>query len=720
VREGSVARSRLVDRLRRARVSAVAISAPAGYGKTTTLAQWAARDRRAFAWLALHGPDDDPAFLVGAIAEALEGIRPDTTERARLDARSARSSPGARLAAALSAASTHPFVLVLDDVHLLRSRPSVQALATLAELLPDAGTLVLCGRGKLTALARLRSQGRVLDLDGRDLAFDVAETRQLLSACGLDDELTHADGIAARTEGWPAGVYLAGAYLAGGRGDPADGWPGGDDPALSEYLRAEVLPGLTQRELRFLTRTCVAERVSGPLCDAMLQSTGSAATLESLARRTLFVFPEDGPGSWFRYHTLLREVLRRELEGGGPALVRQLNARASRWLERNGEPEAAIALAQEAGNGEDVARLVTTVVADVHAAGRSEAVEEWFDWLERNEWIERYAPVAVVGSWLHAVLGHPAKAERWARVADRASFSGPLPDGSRSIDAWRTLLRAILCAGGVEAMESDATAALELLSVGSEWLPTAMLTLGVSRLMQGRDSDAEASLADAFELAVETDQPVDATVAQAVRASQAARAGDWMSAEQLSERAQSIVERAQLYDYVSSALALAFGARVAIRRGDPVLALERLAQAQRLRPLLSYAIPWYALLTLMEMARGCVALADPTGARTLLREANDVLARRPRLGMLSAEMDELREQLRLVRGATSGVSSLTSAELRLLPALATHRSFREIGTRLHVSPHTVKSQAISLYRKLGVGSRGEAVERARELGLVAD
>ncbi|HEY1332206.1 MAG TPA: LuxR C-terminal-related transcriptional regulator, partial [Actinomycetota bacterium] len=228
------------------------------------------------------------------------------------------------------------------------------------------------------------------------------------------------------------------------------------------------------------------------------------------------------------------------------------------------------------------------------------------------------------------------------------------------------------------------------------------------------------SLADAFELAVDTDQPVDATVAQAVRAAQAARAGDWTGAERLSERAQSIVERAGLHGYVSSALALSVAARVALRRADPELARERVAQAQRLRPLLGYAIPWYAVLTLLEMARGHIALADLTGARTLLREADDVLARRPRLGVLCAEVEDLREQLRTVRGATSGVSSLTSAELRLLPLLATHRSFREIGERLHVSPHTVKSQAISLYRKLGVGSRGEAVERARELALVAD
>jgi LuxR family maltose regulon positive regulatory protein len=193
---------------------------------------------------------------------------------------------------------------------------------------------------------------------------------------------------------------------------------------------------------------------------------------------------------------------------------------------------------------------------------------------------------------------------------------------------------------------------------------------------------------------------------------------DWRQAETLADRALAIVGAGHLEDYITSPLVYAVVARTALHRGDVPRAQQHLARAARLRPLLSHAFPHFAVQTLLELARAYLALDDAAGARVVLREARDIIQRRPNLGVLPQQAEELRSRLDAVRGGSVGPSSLTTAELRLLPLLATHLSFREIGERLHVSRHTVKSQAISVYRKLGVSSRSQAITRVQQLGLL--
>jgi len=159
--------------------------------------------------------------------------------------------------------------------------------------------------------------------------------------------------------------------------------------------------------------------------------------------------------------------------------------------------------------------------------------------------------------------------------------------------------------------------------------------------------------------------------------------------------------------------------RVALHRAQPVQARANLARCQVLRTRLSYALPWFSVHCLLELARVyLLAVADPAGARTVLSEAAAILARRPDLGVLGDQIADLQRQVAAIPRGKSGVSTLTNAEMRLLPLLPTHLSFREIATRLFVSHNTVKTQAISVYGKLGVSSRTEAVTRAVELGLL--
>jgi LuxR family maltose regulon positive regulatory protein len=180
-----------------------------------------------------------------------------------------------------------------------------------------------------------------------------------------------------------------------------------------------------------------------------------------------------------------------------------------------------------------------------------------------------------------------------------------------------------------------------------------------------------------------------------------------------------IVQAGHFDDYWTSALVYAWATRAALHQGNIAQARYYLGRAARLRPLLTYALPVVSLQTLIELARSYISLADQAGAATVLRQADDILQQRPDLGVLPVLAHELRSQLARIGAGAEGASALTAAELRLLPLLSTHLSFREIGERLYVSANTVKSQAYSAYQKLGVSSRSEAVTRARELGLDA-
>jgi LuxR family maltose regulon positive regulatory protein len=719
---GGVPRTELLDQLAASSAApVVVVIAPPGYGKTTLLAQWAARDRRPFAWLSIDQYDNDPNVLLTYVAAALDRVEP--IDPAVFDALAA---PGAstpetirlRLGSSLAATAV-PIVVVLDDVHLLQNRECLDAVAALIERIPPGSQLVIAGRGEpALPIAGLRAEGRVVALGADDLAMDRQEAGLLLRDAGVDLSGLDVDDLVRRTEGWPVALYLAALSVkAGGAGEGAAF--AGDDRFLVDYLQSVLLSRLPPRLVSFLTRTAVLDRMSGSLCDAVLGSAGSAYLLESLESSNMLVIRLDRRRRWYRYHHLFRELLRAELERREPALARRLTLRAAEWCEANGLGEDAIEYAMAAGDADRAARIVVRIALPLYYGGRVATLRRWFDWFDHNGLIKQYAAVAVLGAWVHALVGHPAAAERWADAAEHGSFEGTLPDGSPSIDGWLALLRAVLCRDGMEQMRADAEAALALVPPDSLWRATAHLLLGISHLLTGDPEVADRVLAEAA--AVGEDAGADAaTVALAERAILATARGDWSQAELLAERARSIARSAWLEEYVTSVLLYAVGARVAIRRGDVAGAQEDLARAQRLRPQLTSTLPFYAVQTRLQLADAYTALTDAAAARMMLREADDLLRRRPDLGILQRRTDELRARLAAVRVDAIGASTLTAAELRLLRILGTHHSFRGIGEQLHLSRHTVKSHAMSIYRKLDVSSRSEAIQRARELGLLTE
>jgi LuxR family maltose regulon positive regulatory protein len=722
-RPGLVSRDRLLDWLEAAAgTPVVAVCAPAGYGKTALAAEWAERDPRPFVWLSVDRHDNDPTVLLTYLAVGLDRVEPiDPVVFDTLASRGASISQMVlpRLGAAL-ASKALPVVVVLDDMHLLQDREGLEAVAMLVDHLPPGSQLALISRGEPPLpVARWRAEGRLAELGPGQLAMSPVEAGSLLAAAGV--ELPNADvaELTRRTEGWPVALYLAALSIkAQPPKDDAGVGFGGRERFLVDYLQSELLARLSPPEVQFLTRTAVLERLSGPLCDAVLGTTGSAAVLASLERSNLLVIPLDRQRDWYRYHPLFRELLRGKLEHSEPELVRELTLRAARWCQHQGLVEATIGYAMDAGDADLVARGVEQAAISVYRSGRLATVQGWFDWFDDHGLVPQYPAVAVLGAWTQALGGHAAAAERWGDAGEQGSYEGMLPDDSTSIEGWRALLRAKLCRRGVAQMRADAELALTLIPVGSLWRAPATLLLGISHLLAGDLGVADRVVAQAVEVAQDTGATVAASVALAERAMLAIGRQDWPAAQTLVDQARSVVKGAHLQECTTSLVVYAAGARVAIHHGNLDQAEQDLARAQQLRPRATHALPYYAVQARLELTRAYLALTDLAAARRVLGEVDELLRWRPDLGTLPDQASQLRSQLDQLRAEVIGAVPLTTAELRVLPLLATHLTFSEIGQRLYVSPHTVKTQAMSIYRKLGVSSRGQAVQRVQEVGML--
>jgi LuxR family transcriptional regulator, maltose regulon positive regulatory protein len=360
---------------------------------------------------------------------------------------------------------------------------------------------------------------------------------------------------------------------------------------------------------------------------------------------------------------------------------------------------------------------VLQVMQPVWASGRVDTVLGWMEWFERQQLMERYPAVAVHGAFIFALLGRATKAEQWAAAAERPAPEGKLPDGS-TMESYLAYLRAILCRDGVAEMRRDARIACEGLSPVSPYRATMLHTEALSLLLDGDPEQADAVFTRAFDAAIEAGAPPLAAVILAERGIIAAGRGDWAEAAALANRAEELIAGGEFDAYWTSALVYARAAAAAVHRGDLDAARQHLTRAAGLRPLLTHALPVVSVQALLELAHAYIALGDPDGARAALRQAHNILQQRPDLGVLPAQADDLHARLATMRRTGLGASSLTAAELRLLPLLPSYLSFREIGERLYLSPNTIKSEAMSIYRKLGVSSRSEAVHRAQQLGLL--
>ena len=617
VRAESVVRTPLVNRLRASGAPLVTVCAPAGYGKSTLLAQWAARDERRFAWLSVDEADNDPQVLRASLGRAL-GRRSSTALPATLLARE------------------RPVLLVLDDVHLLRSRGSLAVVLALAEHVPAGSTLALAGRTIRLGVARARAAGRLFELGAAELALSHREEELLLRNLGARLEPAAFATLRRRMEGWPAGTCLAALALDG----RSTGGGGGEDRFVAEYFESECIAGLTAKDVRFLTRTAVLDRLCAPLCDHVLPTDDSGRRLDALTRANLFIVPLDRERRWFRYHTAFREYLLGELRRREPRALPGLYRRAAAWSEFVGDVAAATRYAHAAGDVAHVARLVTRD-GPASSANGSSIGEPWLEWFDDVELLRRHVGVAALGGWLHLLQGRPAEARRWR---DAAASASPEPVGESSPEGLVAVLDTAMCASGVEQMRADSQRAVEGVARLSPWPPVALLLRGVAELL-GEDGGAEETLYAAAEAAEAAGATETRILALAELALAAAACGDDARTEHLAIEARSLVDEQRDPRDAATALALAVSAHVHLR-GDPTRARADLERAETLVPQLTHALPWYAVQTNLELARVHLALADPTAAQVALDRAAAVLRRRPRLGRLAADAAAVQDDVR--------------------------------------------------------------------------
>ena len=671
----AVVRTALVNRLCGLADGALAtIVAPAGYGKTTLLYQWAERDRRPVLWIDLE-PEDDDAEIVESRLEPVG------------------REPG--------------LLALVDDVQVLRSRPALDALEQVLRHAADGTTMALSSRCPPPfPLARLRAEGRLFELGAAELALTGRETETMLRRTGAALSREDAASLAERLEGWPAALFLAALSLR--EGTPVAS-VGGDDRFLADYLHTEHLVALSSSQRRFASETSVLGRLTAESCDSLLERDDSQRLLEALEAAGMVV-PLDHRRESFRYPCIVRDLLRADLQRSEPERARALNRAAADRAAATGAIEEALEHAAAAGDLAGVAELADRLAMSACGRGRLDLLEPWLDLLRDDPAVESHPDLCMAAAWLHALRGRAPEAQHWTDAAVR---------GLGGDDPRLQVLTGLRCRDGADQMLDDANAACRRLPAGHAWRPAAVLTRGTALLLAGDTARAEHDLVEAVEIAAAAGATELRVVGLSLLALLALAESERADAEAFGGEAASVSELEPPSDSLAALLLEAVGARNAARRGELGDAAARLERAGELLPAATYAVPWLSALALLELGHVKLALADADGARALQRGVSDILRVRPRLGVVvqrSAELDRRTRALAEPEGRWA--TSLTPAERRLLPLLATHLSFREIGERLYVSRNTVKTQAIAVYRKFGVTSRSAAIERAVALGLI--
>jgi LuxR family maltose regulon positive regulatory protein len=732
-RAGVVPRARLEDRLT-ATTKLTVVVAPAGSGKTSLLSRWASAvaPHTPVAWVSLDESDDEPVRFWSYVLASLARVSSDISPAAIEALPASREGPMAQALPLLLnelAESSTRHLLVLDDVHAITHPEIHESLEFLLAYLPPALNVVLASRvDPPLPLARMRVRGEVAELRAEDLRFSLDEALALLAAVSATDpDPAVTESVWRQTEGWAAGLQLAGLALRASAGRP-QARVGADDRHLFDYFTNEVFPALSDPQRDLLVRTASLELLSGSLCDAALGdgASGSAEVLESLERADLFVVALDPQREWFRCHRLLRDALRRLPASRDDEAERDVLRRASRWFEEHDRIDDAVRHRLAAGDHREAATLL-------------QSQREWF--LERG-WGADYVALgerlpedavhprlALSLAFAAEISGHHDRVPRLLDLLDRRIDADSVIDNWRSAPAAALMMRGLI---GTPASESAASVAfceralaLEA-EAGTDQHPIALLALGSAYGLDGRFEEGARILSDSWRLrgrglwSRATDLQVAGLLSLFLLSLDREEQLDRLLAE-----AQPLVDVA-VRDWGDTAAHVAtlvrfVQGRRAYQQGD--LAAARLAIDGALPMADIAARPLFSVVGLVFLADLELATGNRRAAEAALVRARDVADNEPlspvaRRLLEQAETRIGRVAVRAAAETGTLLEELTDREmsiLRMLPGTATQR---EIGAALFVSINTVKAYNKSLYRKLGVGGRQDAVRAARRLGLI--
>ncbi len=693
---GVVTRSRLQTALDRA-VDArlILVSAPAGFGKSTLLADWLTSGALRSAWVSLDAGDNDVIRFTACLCAAAAELAGRPAEEGAFVA--ARPFDGtlavARAVALLREDSVRtPRVLVLDDYHVIEEPEVHRVVASLIAYLPRGIRLAVATRADpQLPLARLRATGEFLEIRADDLAFRPAEAGQLLRGAGLDLTPGEIDLLTSRTEGWAAALRLAAAALQDrpGRDELVRGF-GATHRYLLDYIIEEVLARLPDDTQEFLLRTSILERMTGSLCDAVTGGRDGQACLEALERANLLVIPLDDQRRWYRYHGLFREVLRNRLSNLHRDEVADLHRRASQWHREEGHAIEAIEYAVRSGDVEHARTVLDSSTFEYLNRGELSMVRRWLDALPPT--VVRADPhLSASYAWCLVLAGETAGVEE--RLADMergmADPPGHEPLFGAILPPELALLRSRLAGLG-----KDTTTEIEQARLALTLLPPGLPPY-VDAIIRG---NASVLIADALLASGDT----EAAVAAYEAALPDLRAGG---------------------NGFGAAHAVASLAEIDLRRPDPAAALARCelhlgAPGEPTR--VADGAVWIAKadalaqLGMLEEAtidaRRGLDLVSRSGASASARTAKELLER------IAHKGTSARAQLR--SGDLGTPESLTDREIEILQLVARGHSNRQIAARLVVALGTVKSHLHSISEKLGASNRTEAVARGRDRGLL--
>src|ERR1700744_17210 len=706
------------------------VSAPAGWGKTTLLAQWVvsktpAEGEPRVGWLSIDPPDNDPIRFWTYVISALHKASPALGGRA-LELVAMGANP---LLAALptllneGAAAEGHLVMILDDYHLITNPAVHEQMEFVLTRMPANLHVVLATRADpALPLARFRARGDLTEVRGTDLRFQPEEAGQLFNAIlhlGLADD--DVELLYRRTEGWAAGLYLAALSLSGlSDADAVIKTFDGDHRYIADYLMAEVLDRQPEKRRRFLLRTSILRKLNGALCDAVLHDTDSASVLEAVERENLFVIPLDLSRRWYRYHHLLAELLRVELHRSEPDLVPELHRRAAAWSTSKGLIDAAVYHLTAAGDITATSQFIAEHWVDEFNADGLWTGTGWLGSLPDK--IVRQDPrLRVPRAWIAVNEGRVNEAAGWIDAIEARADADAAAGGT--IAAQAAILRAIHAfkIGDITTSRETARRATGL-DLGDAPLARSGLycIYGNALYFSGQRAAAQAAYRQAAAHAERIGDRRYLIYALGYLALIAAEAGDIASAEHLVRRANGGGAVLGAQEYFVGVMVCMAAAEIFTRRGDVSAAADAVSMAVA-SARQGGAIPEIvkALLAQAEIAE---LLGDHHTARTARREACSSIEQRHGSGIDPALLRAAGAHPDVSQAPPAAPSNaadkLTARERQVLSLLATRLSRREIGLQLHVSVNTIKTQQRSLYRKLGVVDRHAAVERARTLGLL--
>jgi LuxR family maltose regulon positive regulatory protein len=708
------------------------IVAPAGWGKSTLVADWLARDRATVGWVSLDSGDDDPKrfwrYLLLAAGQA--GSAAGAAGLRRLDMAGSDVLrdvlPDFINEVVLS---DSPLILVLDDYHLISSRQVHDSVTTLLDRCPPQLHLIMVTRADPPLpVSRLRVRGQLVEIRAEQLRFSLGEAREFFDG-RLDAALPERDvyRLLARTEGWAAGLQLAALRLQN-RTDPSgfiERFTGADWHIVS-YLCDEVLDSQSPRIREFLLVTSILNRMCAPLCDALTQRADGAELISDIHGANLFLTPLDDERHWFRYHHLFGELLRHELNVHHPGQPAVLHKRAAEWYAANGDAAEAIGHAIASGDFSLSRRLIAGHWRQPFNAGQPVTVRMWLDALP-PEVVAADASLSAARVWTALDLG---RLEEAGAALDAAEASG-------QPDAHLAVLRALhMFKSGDVGAAGRRLAELPPGAPGTEdpFVATVHgLVQGISWMWLGDFGRARELLAEAARRAEADGNRLAYIYAQGCRALMAVGRGDFTLAGTLVLDAESVIEQTLSDLHFVAMFPRLAAARLATQRGEWSKAERAAAAAVELGRRGAGRVELAAaLLTAAAAGRTCPPAAPPGGhgqaaaapgtgsdPHALLAEARGILRHCPDPGPVVAGWLADEQRAESVQTRQDGlIEPLTDRELTILRLLPAPTPQRELASALFVTPNTLRTHLRAIYRKLGAESRDDAVIRARERGLI--